>query len=79
MVICLDEYRKAKAAAKAAILQQQYHGEERLCVNWLPGAAVLASFGYRHPHEASPALPEDFDAVDVDAFVEHVSALATQI
>lgn len=79
MVIHLDEYRQAKTRAKAAVMQQQYHDEERLCVNWMPTARVLATLGYEHPHATSPALPADLAAVDVDEFVEHVQTLATQI
>lgn len=79
MVIYLDEYRNAKAKAKAAVMQQQFHEEELMCVNWTPTASVLATFGYQHPHEESPSLPDNLAAVDVDAFVEHVQTLATQI
>lgn len=79
MVIDLDEYRRAKAQAKAAALQQHYLEEERLCVNWAPTSRVLATLGYEHPHAQSPALPADLADIDVDAFVEHVRTLATQI
>lgn len=79
MVINLDEYRRAKAQAHAAALERQYHDEERMCVNWTPSARVLATLGYEHPHAQSPALPHDLANVDVDAFIEHVQTLATQI
>jgi hypothetical protein len=77
MVIYLDEYRKVKAA-KIVATRQRYD-EERMCVNWNPAFQTLATFCYQPPHELSPQLPDDFTAIDVDAFVARVHALATQI
>lgn len=77
MVIYLDKYRQAKAA-KILATQQRY-GEERNCVNWNPAFQTLTTFCYQSPHELSPQLPDDFTAIDVDAFVNRVYALATQI
>jgi hypothetical protein len=79
MVINLNEYRQAKALARQAAMEQQYLSEERLCVNCTPPARVLAMLGYEHPHAQSPELPDDLADVDVDAFIEHVQTLATQI
>ena len=77
MIVYLDEYRKAKAA-KTAATRQRYDAE-RMCVNWNPAFRSLATFCYQQPHELSPQLPDDFTAIDVDAFVNRVHALATQI
>lgn len=79
MVIYMDEYRKTRAQTRAKVMQHQYRDEERLCVNWSPVVAAIATFGCAHPHEASPALPDDLAALDVEAFLDHVHTLATQI
>jgi hypothetical protein len=76
MVICLDEYRKAKASRAAA---QECSEEERTCVNCGPAIAIAAGFSYPHPHELSPPLPDDLAAGDRDAFIGRVYALASQI
>jgi hypothetical protein len=77
MVIYLDEYRKAKAA-RAPTLEERY-GEELLCVNWNPMVAMAMTFCYQRPQELSPPLPDNLASIDVDAFVERVYALASQI
>ena len=77
MIVYLDEYRTAKAL-KIAAAQQRYD-EGRMCVNWNPAFGTLATFCYQHPHELSPQLPDDITSIDVDAFVNRVYALATQI
>jgi hypothetical protein len=77
MVIDLDQYRKAKKA-KAAAATSRYD-EELMCVNWTPVRAMSAIFCYRHPHQISPHLPDDLAAIDVDAFIDRVYGLASQI
>lgn len=77
MVIYLNQYRQAKAARTA--VTRQHYDEERMCVNWNPAFRTLATFCYQQPHELSPQLPDDFTAIDIDAFVSRVQALATQI
>jgi hypothetical protein len=76
MLIYLDDYRKAKAPKPA---EYSRYDEELLCVNWNPAVSVVALTCYQTPQELSPNLPEDFTAVDVQAFMNRVYALATQI
>lgn len=77
MIVYLDQYRKAKALKIAAA--QQRCDEGRMCVNRNPAFRTLATFCYLHPHELSPQLPDDITSIDVDAFVNRVYALTTQI
>jgi len=76
MLIYMDDYRKAKAAKPAEYAR---YDEELLCVNWNPAVRVLALNSFQRPEELSPALPEDFSTVDVQAFMNRVYALASQI
>ena len=77
MVIYLDDYRKAKAA-RVPTLEQRY-GEELLCVNWNPTVAMSVMFSDQRPQELNPRLRDDLASVDVDAFIERVYALASQV
>ena len=77
MVIYLDDYRKAKAT-RSATLEERY-GEELMCANWNPMISVSAVSSYQHPHDLSPRLPDDFESVDVDAFLDRVYMLASQV
>jgi hypothetical protein len=77
MVIDLDQYRKAKKA-QATVTVRRYD-EELRCVNWTPGGAISATFCYRHPSQISPHLPDDLASVDIDAFVDRIYGLASQI
>ena len=77
MVIDLEQYRRAKKA-KAAVITRQYE-EELLCVNWRPGGAMSATFRYRPPQQMSPHLPDDLAAIDVDAFLDRIYGLASQV
>ena len=76
MLIYLDDYRRAKAPQPASYGR---YDEELLCVNWNPAVSVVALSTYQTPRELSPELPEDFRAVDMEAFMSRVYALATQI
>ena len=76
MVIDLEQYRSAKKA-KAAITRD--YEEELLCVNWRPGRAMSATFCYRTPQQMSPHLPDDLAAADVDAFIDRIYGLASQV
>ena len=76
MLVYLDDYRKAKAPQPAGYGR---YDEELLCVNWNPAVMVVARSCYQRPQELSPELPEDFRAVDLQAFMSRVYALATQI
>jgi hypothetical protein len=77
MLVYLDDYRKAKTAKPADGYGR--YDEELLCVNWNPAVSVVALSCYQTAQELSPALPEDFAAVDLDAFMTRVYALASQI
>ena len=74
MVICMDQYRKAKRARYQVSAQT----DERMCVNWNPAFGVIALSCYQSPQELSPMLPDDNAAVERD-FIDRVYALASQI
>ena len=76
MLVYLDDYRKAKAAAPQ---RYERYDEELLCVNWNPAVRLVARSSYQTAQELSPELPEDFRSVDMQAFMSRVCALATQI
>jgi hypothetical protein len=75
MVINLNEYRAARAR-KAAAPQQE---EELLCVNWNPAFGIVALSVFQTPQEISPQLPDDFEGIDMPAFIERLQSLASQI
>lgn len=76
MVIYMDQYRKAKATSVA---MRHRRDEELMCVNSSPAVALSATFCCRHPHAFSPQLPDDLTDIDVEAFVDRVYGLASQI
>ena len=76
MVIYMDQYRKAKATS---IAMRHRRDEERMCVNSSPAVAMSATFCCRHPHAFSPQLPDDLAGIDIEAFVDRVYGLASQI
>ena len=76
MVIYMDDYRKAQAMDAA---RHSRYDEELLCVNWNPALRVLAMSCYQTEQELSPQLPEDFEHLDAEAFLNRVYALATQV
>lgn len=76
MIIYMDDYRKAKALKLPA---RRRYDEELMCVNWNPAIGVIAMSCYQTAQELSPELPEDLATVDVDAFLDRVYALASQI
>jgi len=75
MVINFNDYRKAKAAKVAAPRRD----EELLCVNWSPAYAVVALTSYQTPQELSPQLPDEFEDIDMTAFMGRLRALSSQI
>ena len=75
MVINMNDYRKAKAAKAPASRRD----EELLCVNWSPAYAVVALTSYQTPQELSPQLPDEFDDIDMTAFMGRLRALSSQI
>ena len=75
MVIKLNDYRKAKAVTAAATRREG----ELLCVNWSPAYAVVALTSYQTPQELSPQLPDEFENIDMTAFMSRLRALSSQI
>ena len=75
MVINLNEYRAARA--RKAVVQQRE--EELLCVNWNPAFGIVALSCFKTQQELSPQLPDDFDGIDMPAFIERLQSLASQI
>ena len=78
MVININDYRKAKAAKTPASPASRRDGE-LLCVNWSPAYAVVALSCYQTPQELSPQLPDEFDHIDMTAFMGRLRALSSQI
>jgi len=75
MVIHLNKYRKARTEK----VVRSRADEELLCVNWSPAFAVVALSCYKTPQELSPQLPDEFEGIDMHAFMERLHALASQI
>lgn len=75
MVININDYRKAKAAKAPASRRDG----ELLCVNWSPAYAVVALTCYQTPQELSPQLPDEFEDIDMTAFMARLRALSSQI
>jgi len=75
MVININDYRKAKAAKVAASPRD----EQLLCVNWSPAYAVVALTSCQTPQEMSPQLPDEFEDIDMTAFMGRLRALSSQI
>ena len=74
MVIYLDEYRAAKAMRTT--MQDRYE-RGQACVN----AGAVAIFGascFQRPIELRAELPEDLTSADLDEFLGHIYALASQ-
>jgi hypothetical protein len=76
MIINLNEYRAARAQKQLA---QPREEEELLCVNWNPAFGIVALSCFRTPQELSPQLPDDFEGIDMPAFIERLQSLASQI
>ena len=74
MVICMDDYRKARAVK----LPGNCRDEELLCVNWNPAFGVVALTTYQTPREQSPQLPENLADVE-PSMMDRIYALASQI
>lgn len=76
MVIYMDRYRKAKATSVA---MRHSRDEELMCVNRSLPVAMLATCCCQHSHELSPRLPDDLASIDIEAFLDRVYGLASQI
>lgn len=77
MVIYLDDYRKAKAQ-RSPTLEERY-GEELMCANWNPMVSLSALSSCPQPHEPGPQLPNDFESVDVEAFLDRIHVFASHV
>jgi hypothetical protein len=75
MIINLNEYRAARAQKQLAHQRE----EELLCVNWNPAFGIVALSCFKTPQELSPQLPDDFEGIDMPAFIERLQSLASQI
>ena len=76
MVIYLDQ-QWADDATPASEWKNGTYGDEIMNSNWNPALAYMTNDVAQHA--ISPELPDDGSAVDVDAFLDKVYALATQI
>jgi hypothetical protein len=79
MVINIDDFRKAKAAKASTAASSAQRDGELLCVNWSPSYAVVALSCYQTPQELSPQLPDEFEGIDMTAFMGRLRALSSQI
>ena len=76
MVIYMGQYRKARATSVA--MRDRRDGALQ-CVNGRPVVAMSATCCCQHSHELSPQLPDDLASVDIEAFLDRVYGLASQI
>ncbi|HEY7741654.1 MAG TPA: hypothetical protein VIA19_01300 [Burkholderiales bacterium] len=79
MVIDMKEYRKAKTQKTSSASASAERDSELLCVNWSPAYAVVALSCYQTPQELSPQLPDEFEGIDMTAFMGRLRALSSQI
>ena len=82
MLIYLDDYRKAGTGMAqnnlmAARLKNGTYGEEVMNANWNP--AVLYALNIPTQSSLSPELPDDLSAIDIDALMNRIYALASQV
>jgi hypothetical protein len=76
MVIYLDQHRAAISTPDSGSNYGTY-GDEIMNSNWNPAVVYMRCDAAQRA--ISPELPDDASAVDVDAFLDKVYALATQI
>ncbi len=76
MVIYMDQHKVAQAAPRGGFSHDAYE-DEILNAGWNPSVAFL--FNDVVQSAQSPELPEDLSTVDVDAFLDRIYALATQV
>ena len=79
MVINMNDFRKAKAAKASTATPSAQRDGDLLCVNWSPAYAVVALSCYQTPQELSPQLPDEFEGIDMTAFMGRLRALSSQI
>ena len=76
MVIYMEEYAAAKSTPGAAVTERTY-ADEIMYANWNP--AVPNMTRETSQTTPSPELPDNLSAIDVNAFLDRVYALATLI
>ena len=76
MVIYMDQHRAASAIPRDALKDGTY-GDEIMNSNWNPAVVYLS--GDIAQRAISPELPDDVSTIDLDALLDKVYALATQI
>ena len=79
MVINMNEFRKQKAAKNTSASAPAQRDSDLLCVNWSPAYAIVALSCYQTPQELSPQLPDEFEGIDMTAFMSRLRALSSQI
>jgi len=79
MVIDMNDFRKAKQAKANSAAAPAQRDSELLCVNWSPAYAVVALTSCQTPQEMSPQLPDEFEDIDMTAFMGRLRALSSQI
>jgi len=76
MVIYLDQHRAVSAIPGSGFKNSTYE-DEIMDSNWNPAVVYLG--GDIAQRSISPELPDDDSTLDVNAFLDKVYALATQI
>jgi hypothetical protein len=82
MLVYLDDYRKTRTGATGnslieSRLKNGTYGDDVLHANWNP--AVLCAFDTPAQRTLCPELPEDLSKIDIDAFMNRIYALASQV
>lgn len=82
MLVYLDNYRKTRIAGavdsiNAAGLKNGTYGDDGM--NGKRTSAVLSAIHLPPQQSLSPDLPDDLSAVDVDALMNRIYALASQV
>ena len=82
MLVYLDDFRKTRGTAvksNVTALKNGTYGDDDM--NAGRNSAVLCAFTLpsQQSHSLSPELPDDFAAVDVEALMNRIYALASQV
>ena len=80
MLVYLDDFRKTRAEAvksNVAALKNGTYGDD--VMNASRNSAVLCALRTPSQQSLSPEIPDDFATVDVDALMNRIYALASQV
>lgn len=82
MLVYLDDYRKAHTATisntlAAARLKNGTTGADVMNAQWSP--AMLYALPTASQRPLSPELPDDMSKIDIDALMNRIYALASQV